>query len=191
MITVSKKILLALSGLCLLFSAIFFSCSKGSDKATTIIKCVTCANGGSCINDTCRCPAGYEGTTCQTQSRQKFVNEWQVTENSAVNGTVSYQTFIEANSSTGDITSVFIGQLYEDYFNSLSGYVTGDSIYIPLQTQGTKSIVGVGYIHSGGLIGTNVLITMRYQVTELTTGAVDDFGYNRTDGTSPSQWTAQ
>lgn len=173
----------------LLLSVSCISCNKGSDKATTTIKCVTCVNGGSCINDTCRCPAGYEGTTCQTQSRQKFVRDWEVTETSAVFGPLNYVVFIQSNSNI-DLSSVMINDLYQNSFGSIEGHVSGDSIYIPTQTQSNKTVVGVGFIHSGNQ-GANSGITLRYQVTDLTTGITDDFGYNSSDGTNPSQWQGE
>jgi len=166
----------------------YISCNKGSNTATTVTKCVTCLNGGSCYNDTCHCPAGYEGTGCQTFSRQKFINNWTVTEKGTLTGaTNNYTVFIQENPTSGDITSVFIENLYDDYFSSVPANAIGDSLYIPSQQINGKSIIGVGYIHAG-INGLNTAITLRYQVTDLSTGSVDDFGYNASDGSSPSQW---
>ncbi len=53
------------------FSAIMYtSCSKDACKD------VVCKNGGTCANGTCSCPTGYEGTNCETLSRDKFIGNW-------------------------------------------------------------------------------------------------------------------
>ncbi|HRO43299.1 MAG TPA: hypothetical protein PL009_10735 [Flavipsychrobacter sp.] len=35
-----------------------------------------CRNGGACVEGFCRCPAGYEGTECETQEATKFVGRF-------------------------------------------------------------------------------------------------------------------
>lgn len=45
------------------------SCSK-KDPCEDII----CQNGGTCENGDCKCPVGYEGNLCQTESLPKAVN---------------------------------------------------------------------------------------------------------------------
>ena len=42
-------------------------------------KDVVCANGGTCTDGSCSCPAGYEGATCDTLSRTKFIANYAVT----------------------------------------------------------------------------------------------------------------
>ncbi len=37
---------------------------------------VICNNGGDCIEGNCDCPTGYEGTTCDVESRTKYLGGW-------------------------------------------------------------------------------------------------------------------
>ncbi len=173
------------------FLAGMISCNKDNEKSITRIKCVTCANGGSCINDTCRCPVGYEGVSCQTQSRQKFLGSWQVFERGSASGTHNpYQVSIQSNGSFYAINSIYIMWLYNYGLPSspyIDGYVSGDSIFIPSQQIDTKTIIGRGYIHSNSSFGQFGSITMAYKVTDLVSGEVDDFGYSSSLD-SPSIW---
>lgn len=53
------------------FSVVTYtSCTKDECKD------VVCQNNGTCVSGTCNCPTGYEGTTCQTKSRDKFIGTW-------------------------------------------------------------------------------------------------------------------
>jgi hypothetical protein len=169
-------------------SGTYLACNKGSATATTIIKCVTCLHGGSCINDSCRCPAGYSGTACQTSVRTLFARQWQVSETSTLSGTLR-QYNLNIESLNIDDTAVYVLGLYESFYD-LTGYVSGDTLFIPRQTTNNETIVGYGILHSGPG-GANTAVTMRYQVTDNSTGTVDDYGYNATDGSQPSQWQAQ
>ena len=171
----------------------YTSCNKDNGKSTTVIKCVTCANGGSCINDTCRCPAGYEGVSCQTQSRQKYMGTWEVFEKGSQESSYAqYQISIEINGSGYPINYVTIMGLYNYGFSSypyINATINGDSIFIPSQSiySEPKTIVGRGYIHSNSSFGQFGTITMAYQVKDTVTGYIDDFGYSVAVD-SPSAW---
>lgn len=172
----------------------YIACNKDNNLTSkTIIKCVSCANGGSCINDTCRCPAGFEGTSCQTESILKFTEsfEWIVSESGSVTGPEnSYTLDIEQNGSS--LTSVLVYDLYEPYyfFSSSSGPLTaninGDSIFIPTQAIDSGYITGKGcyFANPGGAS----FIKFRYKVTNTITGVTNDFGYTN-PADSPSVWT--
>jgi hypothetical protein len=45
-----------------------YSCSK-KDPCEDIV----CKNGGTCESGTCKCPTGYEGATCETESLPKSI----------------------------------------------------------------------------------------------------------------------
>lgn len=90
----------------ILLVSVHISCNKGDTTSKTVIKCVTCANGGLCIHDTCQCPAGYEGLSCQTLSYQKFVGSWRVTEKGSTSA--SSQTYTISINGTGSATTVTI-----------------------------------------------------------------------------------
>jgi len=51
-----------------LCAIIYSACQKDQCKN------VTCLNLGYCNNGKCTCPVGYEGSRCDTLSRNKFVN---------------------------------------------------------------------------------------------------------------------
>ena len=64
-------------------------------------KDVDCQNGGTCVEGTCECASGYEGSECQTQWRDKVVKVWNVTSNSCA-GVGGWQvTVTEGSGSTG------------------------------------------------------------------------------------------
>ena len=59
------------------FSALFFlasfffsACGK---KETSSCGSLICQNNATCINGTCNCPSGYEGTDCGIPNRNKFL----------------------------------------------------------------------------------------------------------------------
>lgn len=49
----------------------YTSCSHDSCKA------LMCRNGGTCADEFCRCPHGYEGTQCEIISRNKFLGTYE------------------------------------------------------------------------------------------------------------------
>lgn len=51
-------------------TAVFTSCN--SDACADVV----CSNGGSCVDGTCACPAGYEGAKCETESRTKLIGNY-------------------------------------------------------------------------------------------------------------------
>ena len=177
-----------------LFATTWLSCNKdNTPKSTTVIKCVSCANGGICLNDTCRCPAGYEGLTCQTLSIEKFISEWVVSEKGSTTSAPSpYSIDIEEN--INSVTTVSITQLdnpyYSSSFNAIIANINADSIFIPSQVIGSAYIVGKGFFKASTTTGLGNKITMRYQLRDTITGITDDFGYNN-PADSPSVWTQE
>lgn len=179
-----------------LFAINYIACNKDANVTSkTIIKCVSCANGGSCINDTCRCPAGFEGTSCQTESILKFTEsfDWSVSESGSVTGPANpYSINIEQNGSS--LTSVLIFYLYSPYYffssssGALTGNINGDSIFIPTQPIDSGYITGKGY-YIANTSGPGQ-IKFRYQVTNTITGITNDFGYSNPID-SPSVWTQE
>ena len=49
----------------------YTSCNHDSCKA------LMCRNGGTCADEFCRCPHGYEGTQCEIISRNKFLGSYE------------------------------------------------------------------------------------------------------------------
>ncbi len=169
------------------FAILVASCGKSDTTSKTIIKCVTCANGGLCVHDTCQCPAGYEGITCETLAYQKFTGNWNVTEKGSISPTTQFYN-IEISSPGTSSSSLVLFNLDNNALQ-LACTISGDSIYIPQQTTiNNKSYVGVGYIYTDATHGPNGAITMRYKVTDETNNTTNDFGYISA-ADNPSQWT--
>lgn len=66
----------------------YTSCVHDSCKA------LMCRNGGTCADEFCRCPTGYEGTQCEIISRNKFL------------GTFTGKTQVNGQPVTGDAATV-------------------------------------------------------------------------------------
>lgn len=61
------------------FGAITYTaCNKDECKD------VVCQNGGSCAGGNCSCPAGYEGSRCETLTNAKYTGTYTAVESSSV-----------------------------------------------------------------------------------------------------------
>ena len=94
-----------------LFSTVVFT-SCDPDPCKDII----CANGGTCTDGNCTCPSGYEGTLCETLSRDKFIGVFSGTETCTV-GTDAYSITVTANS---DKVKFNIQNLYNQSFTAIA-----------------------------------------------------------------------
>src|SRR5579871_4978211 len=99
-----KTILVScLSTLFIFAAVVYMSCNR--DKCKTIV----CAHGGVCNSGGCICPSGYEGSNCETVSRDKFLGNWSVFEK----GSVTEQAQYPVNIAQGpNITDVVINNFY-------------------------------------------------------------------------------
>lgn len=127
-----------------LFStAVFTSCN--SDACADVV----CSNGGSCVDGTCVCPVGYEGTTCTTESRTKFVKTWNASDVQGTNQLV----YTCAIANGVNITSVTISNKFSDQFftNNIPATVSGNTITIANQTPDNDgySVSGTGTLSNG------------------------------------------
>ncbi|MEZ5017231.1 MAG: calcium-binding EGF-like domain-containing protein [Flavipsychrobacter sp.] len=76
------------------FTAITYtSCNKDACKD------VVCQNGGICLNGSCSCATGYEGTNCETKANAKYVGTYSVTE--TCGGTTSNPYIVTITAGTG------------------------------------------------------------------------------------------
>jgi hypothetical protein len=118
------------------------SCNKEEDAC----KNVTCQNSGTCVDGTCDCTVGYEGTNCETEARTKYLgafngNEVCTTGNSVVSVTVT--------TVAGDVTKVNFANLYGAGFNTTGTVQADGTITIATQTFGTGTISGTASIVGG------------------------------------------
>ncbi len=163
-----------------IFSIASTSCNR--DKCKTIV----CANGGVCNLGACICPAGYEGSNCETITRNKFLGTWEVFEKGSITNAAQYGVAVLPGA---EITEVVITN-FNNYFRSnIRGSVSGDTLFIPNQQYEGKLVFGIGTIYSGTTYGQYGGLTLEYEVIDTATSAVNDYGFNTViDGSSPSQW---
>lgn len=120
-------------------------------------KDVTCQNGGTCNEGNCVCPTGYEGTNCETKSRDKFIGTYVGNEICTV-GTDNYTMMLAANS---DALKLTMTNLYNDNITATCTMAATDSFSFS-GSQGGATFSGTGRLSVNTL-------TVRYT---LTNGAV-------------------
>jgi hypothetical protein len=130
------------------------SCKKEEDPCDN----VTCLNGGTCNDGTCACAAGYEGSTCGTEQRSKFLASYNVSESCNVSGNFNYIMTI-STSATG-VSSVVLNNFF-GVGASVTGNVSGTSITIPSQIVNVNSI-GTTFSGSGQVNGN--ILTLSYTI---------------------------
>lgn len=128
-------------------AVVYTSCNKDECKD------VVCQNGGTCSEGKCTCPTGYDGTNCETKSRDKFVGVYTGNEICTV-GTDSYTMTLSANS---DAIKLTMTNLYNDNITATCSMVAVDSFSFS-GSQGGATFNGTGRLV------TNTL-TVRYTLT--------------------------
>jgi len=128
--------------LSLSFALVFNSCKKDEDPCDG----VTCQNGGSCNNGNCNCTTGFEGGTCGTEWRAKFIGLYNgnfacSTGNFTINLTIT-------NSAAG-VTSIVMSDGTDSWVATLTG---SSSVNIASQ-----SISGGNTISGSGQLAGNIL----------------------------------
>ena len=161
---------------CIFFiAALFPSCKSAPTQTVTKIKCVTCANGGSCINDTCVCLSGFQGTNCEIASRPKFLGNWTVSEKGSITSAAQYPVTISEGAGATDL----LIRNFNNYFSvPIAATFYYDTIFIANQQHQGKVVFGIGYIYTTATSGQYGAISMAYEIVDTATGAVDDFGFN-------------
>ena len=130
------------------FSAVFYtSCNKDECKD------VVCNNGGTCVSGSCSCPVGFEGTSCEILTRDKFTGTYVGTETCSI-GSDAYTITITTNSNNIMVT---LTNLYNQGFTAM-GTVTGANTFSLSGSQGTTSYTGTGTLNTNQL-------TLQYTIT--------------------------
>jgi hypothetical protein len=143
------------------FIAINSSCTR--DKSNSI----SCVNGGVYNNGSCTCPIGYQGTNCQTISRQAFLGNWTATGKGTITEGAQYPVSVQAGNP--DINDITFTNLSPNYTSPVNAYVINSNLYIPYQTQQGNSIQGTGALTTTAS-GTTIVISDT--VTNLTTNTI-------------------
>lgn len=134
------------------FGAVLYtSCTKDECKD------VVCQNGGTCSGGTCTCATGYEGSKCETKSRDKFVGTYVGAETCSV-GTDNYSITLAANS---DALKLTYTNLYNENFTATCIMAATDSFTFS-GSQNSTTFSGSGRLVSNTL-------TVHYTVTNPTT----------------------
>ncbi len=128
-----------LSILCV--SVIFLLVVESCDnrKCTDVI----CGSRQTCMNGICQCSAGYEGTTCDTLARDKFLGQYQVS-NACVQGVSPGNGYaIQIWEDFNEINKVQINNIVSNGL-SAEAFVDRNLIEIPDQNIGAGTIFGQG-----------------------------------------------
>jgi len=160
----------------LLSLAVAFTFGIAALNSCTEDKCkdVTCSNGGVCMDGTCDCAAGYEGTTCQTKMADKFVGSYKYNETSGTGcgGFTDWPVTITASSTVANkvIISGFGGFECSGAGIQVEGTVNGTDLTIPSNQSFCSGnlVINSG---SGSINGSSSSITINYSYTQDTTSA--------------------
>lgn len=138
-----------------LSAVLYSSCTKDECKD------VTCQNGGVCSGGNCTCTVGYEGTRCETKSRDKFIGTYVGTEACTL-GTDAYSITISANS---DAIKLTLTNLYNNGSPIITAICT-------MTGENTFSFNGTALpaitFNGTGTLSTNTL-TVAYTINDGTT----------------------
>ena len=112
---------------------------------------VTCQNGGTCANDTCSCPTGYSGTSCETSWSTQYLGGYTCTQSCAppITGSASWQSTITAASANGSYTIAISN------FGNLQSSATAT-----VDGNGNVSVSGAGVAGNG--VFANGVLTIHY-----------------------------
>jgi hypothetical protein len=115
-------------------------------------KDVTCDNGGACVDGTCECADGYEGTTCQTETRTAFIGNYSVTSGTVTcpvsgNGNISQGTPVVISTSSSSVLKVSI--VFAGI--SLTGTVNGSNVTLDQVTLNNLTYSGSGSVSGNTL----------------------------------------
>jgi len=181
-IPAKKILLLSLSSFAAFFLLLVTSCNR--DQCKTVV----CAYNGVCNGGACICQSGYEGSNCETITRNKYLGDWSVFEKGSTSNAAQYFVSIVA---TDNVSQVAIVN-FNNYFTvPILANVTGDTLVIFNQHADGKIVFGTGYIYSNANVTYQQYdaISLSYEVVDTATLRVDDYGYySSLDLSNPSAW---
>lgn len=120
-------------------------------------KDTTCLNGGTCIDGSCDCPSGYQGDSCNYETRSFFYGTYNVHAICSSSGVTDYTSNI--SSIPGDLFKVRIANFGNVFSNYVTATINGNLINIAGQSPDNDGRVVSG---SGTLSGN--VIQMSYTI---------------------------
>ncbi|HEY9178072.1 MAG TPA: calcium-binding EGF-like domain-containing protein [Flavipsychrobacter sp.] len=127
-------------------------------------KDVVCQNGGTCVTGTCNCPTGYEGTSCETLSRAKFIGTWTGSDKCNIN---TYNVTMTINTSTNEIQALVNNPGGFGNSITITGVITNNNeLSFTNQSAG-----GTGRIINGKMTVNGNSLTFTYTVTDALGGS--------------------
>ncbi|MDB5284195.1 MAG: hypothetical protein JWO06_3270 [Bacteroidota bacterium] len=107
------------------------------------------------------CDAGYEGSDCKTQIREKFIGQFKGPETCTA-GTDNYTVTI-SNSSSSDLLAIILSNVYNQSFTA-TGTVSGTTL-----TTTANQTLGVGVTlvsGTGSISGSPSVLTFTYAIKD-------------------------
>ncbi len=129
--------------ICLSSLVLFFACSDPCSD-------VTCLNDGVCIEGSCDCAEGYEGTTCETEKRENLLGTWS-TNDYVCGAFTESKTFIITASDDSVLGIEIFNQI--NPIDTLQGEITDSGFSVPPQAiaGGIFTISGSGSLMDDSL----------------------------------------
>ena len=121
---------------------------------TDACKDVDCGTWGTCLEGSCICDLGYEGTDCETLVNAAFVGSFNVTETCSQSTDTYAVTIAATNATTVTISNLYDAGLVVNGTINANGGVTIDN-----QTFGTGSMSG-SVTENGGVLTINFTIAV-------------------------------
>ena len=91
-----------------------------------------CENGGTCIDGTCNCPAGYQGDSCNHETRSFYYGTYNVHDVCTVTGVSDYT--VNISEVPDQLTKVYIANFANSFANNVIASVNGNQITIAVQS---------------------------------------------------------
>jgi len=139
----------------LLITILLFGCKKDPCKD------VDCLNGGTCIDGTCQCAAGFEGSECDTESRQALIGTYDVVETC---GQQQFEYEITIEEHPSDVTRILITNI-GDFNITASAVLNGNLITIDSTQQSGYSVSGSGTLGQPLVIDYTLTTTAQQTLT--------------------------
>jgi hypothetical protein len=156
-----KKVLLSAFATLAIFGTTLVSCTSDPCDPKTIV----CLNGGACTDGKCGCVGGFEGTTCQTKTNEKFVALYSASDvrTAPTAGTpFPYAPQIFAGNTN---TTLLIDKFYDGFFNNKIN-ATANASTITIASQ-DPDVSGFSVAGSGTLVSNT--LTWNYTITRTDT----------------------